>query len=98
MEKLKVRIIRFFKWIKEECKDWKTFVILIIVMLVVYSPTWVGFLIFALLGWKWCLAMATASLVFWAGPFTPFFPLCIAIALLIKRISERTKKRSKNDI
>ena len=89
MEKLKVRIIRFFKWIKEECKDWRTFAIMICVAAVVYFPTWGGYLLYAIFGWKWCLAMATASLVFWAGPFTPFFPLCIAIAFFIKKLMKK---------
>lgn len=35
--------------------------------------------------------MASACLVFWAGPFTPFFPICIGITLAIKR---RTGRRA----
>ena len=50
MEKLKVRIIRFFKWIKEECKDWRTFAIMICVEAVVYFPTWGGYLLYAIFG------------------------------------------------
>lgn len=39
--------------------------------------------------------MATAYLAFWAGPFTPFFPLCIVVTLFIKR-KFIDKKKSMN--
>ena len=38
MEKIK----EFLKWIKEECKDWKTLIIFICVTIVMYFPTWGG--------------------------------------------------------
>ena len=37
--------------------------------------------------------MATVVLTFWAGPFTPFFPLAIAITLFIKKIMKFKKNR-----
>ncbi len=77
---------KFLRYVWSECKDWRTFVILLFVMAVVYSPVWLCYMLFALFGFKWCLAVATACLAFWAGPFTPFFPICIAIACGIKKI------------
>lgn len=56
---------------------------------VVYSPVWVGYLLYAAFGWEWASVMASACLVFWAGPFTPFFPICIGITLSIKRWTGR---------
>ena len=85
MKDIKERIKKFIKWVIEECKDWKTIVILFIVMLIVYLPTWGGYLFYFIFKWKWCFAVATGYFAFWMGPFTPFFPLCIAIALGIKR-------------
>lgn len=41
--------------------------------------------------------MATAYLAFWAGPFTPFFPMCIAITLGIRRIVDKIKGKDKVD-
>ncbi len=87
--KLKDKFIRFFCWIWKECKDVKTFILLMIVSTVVYSPVWGGYLLSALFGWEWASVMASACLVFWAGPFTPFFPICIGITLAIKRRTER---------
>ena len=89
--KLKNKFIKFCKWIWKECKDWKTVVIFAIVVVIMYSPVWGGYLCHALFHWKWCSVMATAYLAFWAGPFTPFFPMGIAITLGIRRIIDKIK-------
>ena len=89
MGKIKEKSRNFIKWIKNECKDWKTIVIFICVAIIVYSPTWVGYILYWIFKWKWCMVMATTSLMFWAGPFTPFFPLCIAITFFIKKIMKK---------
>lgn len=94
MQKLKEKIKKFLLWIWGECKDVKTLALLLVVIAVVYSPVWAGYLLYGLFGWTWCLAMATTCLVFWAGPFTPFFPLCIAITLAIKRLFQKFGKKS----
>ncbi len=80
------RIKNFFKWLWQQLKDWRTLIIFIIVLLVMYFPAY-GFYIFSVIFENgWFAAAATAYMAFWAGPFTPFFPLCIAITLAIKRI------------
>ena len=43
------------------------------------------------------MGIASAYLVFWAGPFTPYFPLCIAITLGLKKLIEKTKGRGKGN-
>ena len=91
MDKIKEKIVGFIKWIKEECKDYKTFLIFICVMIFVHIPIWGGIICYKLFKWKWCLAMATTMSLFWMGPFTPFFPLCIAITLAIKKIISKDK-------
>lgn len=93
MQKIKDRIKKFFRWIWGECKDYRTLLLLIGVMAVVYAPVWAGYLLYAIFRWRWCLVMATGCLIFWAGPFTPFFPLCIAITLAIKRLLEKKRKK-----
>jgi len=93
--KLKNKFIKFCKWVWQECKDWHTVVIFAVVVVVMYSPVWGGYLCHAIFGWKWCSVMATAYLAFWAGPFTPFFPLCIAITLGIRRIIDKIKGKKK---
>ncbi len=94
VEKIKTKVKNFFLWIWQECKDWHTLVLLCVVIAVVYSPVWLGYLLFIIFKWKWCSAVASACLVFWAGPFTPFFPLCIGITLSIKKAFEVRKNKS----
>jgi len=87
-EKIKLlwqKFKNFCKGIWDEVKDVKTLILFIIVVIIAYSPVWVGYILYFIFKWKWCLIMATAYLAFWAGPFTPFFPLCIAATLFIKR-------------
>ena len=92
IQKLKAKIAAFFRWLWGECRDWRTVILLIGVMAVVYSPVWVGYLLKLIFGWNRAAIMATAVLVFWAGPFTLFFPLCVALTLAIKRLMERRRK------
>ena len=81
------KINNFFKWLKNECKDSNTFVVLLLVIAVVYSPVWVGVLLYVLLGVKWCGVMASITAAIWLGP-VPFFPICIAITLAIKKLMQ----------
>ena len=94
IKNLKEKIKRFIKWVLNECKDWRTLVILLIVMAIVYFPTWGGFLVYWIFKWKWCFAVATGYFAFWMGPFTPFFPLCIAISLKKKKKIEGKKEQN----
>ena len=64
ISKLKDKFIRFCRWIWQECKDTKTFLLLLLVITVVYSPVWGGYLLYAVFGWEWASVMASACLVF----------------------------------
>ncbi len=43
--KLWEKVKAFFRWIFDECREWRTVVLLIAVIAVVYSPVWVGYLL-----------------------------------------------------
>ena len=86
---VKVKLLKLWRYIKSEIKDWKTFVLFAVVVIVVYSPVWFCYVLYFMFKWKWCFAVASSCLAFWAGPFTPFFPLCIAITLGIKKIMRK---------
>ena len=89
----KAKIVAFFRWLWGECRDWRTVALLIAVCAVVYAPVWVGYLLHLIFGWHWAGGMATAVLAFWAGPFTPFFPICIGLTLSIKKWWETRKAK-----
>lgn len=87
--RIKQKTKNFLKWIWQECKDGRTLALLLIVITIVYSPVWLGYILHWVFGWSWAGIVATAMLAFWAGPFSPFFVLCISITLGIKRLFER---------
>ena len=90
------KIKNFCKWIWRECKDKNTLLLFIGVVVVMYLPVWGGYLLHAMFGWAWCSAVASAYLLFWASPFTPFFPVCLGIALSIKKaVQIKSNKRNK---
>lgn len=92
--KIKEKTINFCKWVWQECKDWHTLVLFLVVVFLMYTPVWGGYLLHILFDIKWGSVVATAYLAFWAGPFTPYFPLCIAITLGIKKLIEKVKSKS----
>ena len=87
--------INFVKWLWRECKDWKTFVLLVIVCLVIGFPVWGGYILYFITGWEWALIVATALLAFWWLPGAPYFAVCVAVTLAIKRFFEKRKARLK---
>lgn len=92
MRKLRDKLIRFLKWIKKECGNKETIILFAVVVVVMYAPVWGGYLLYAVFGWKWCFGLASAYLALWAGPFTPFFPLCVAITLFLRNLFRKHKE------
>ena len=92
-QKIWVKIKNFFKWLWKQLKDWRTLVIFIIVLLVMYFPAYGFYILSIIFKNGWFAGIATAYIAFWAGPFTPFFPLCIAVTFGIKKIFLKTKER-----
>lgn len=97
-EKLKIKFINFCKWVWSECKDWRTLLLFGIVVVLMYTPVWLGYILYFVFKSKWAMGIASAYLVFWAGPFTPYFPLCVAITFGIKKIIEKIKGTNNTDI
>lgn len=92
------KIKDFFAWLWEQIKDWRTLIIFIIVVLIMYFPAY-GFYILSLIFKNaWLAGAATLYLTFWAGPFTPFFPLCVVITLAIKKLFLKLKKPKKEKV
>lgn len=98
LHKLKRKLIRFIMWIIRECKNWQTILLLLIVATVIQIPTWGGFLLYITLGWQWALAVATVAAIFWAGPFSPFWIVCVTITLGIKRLFRKMLQYKRYDV
>ncbi len=91
MEWVRSKVKSFLHWVWRECRDWHTVALLAVVIAAMYSPVWGGYLVHLVFGWEWGSVVASAVLLFWAGPFTPFFPLRVGITLAIKRALEKRK-------
>ena len=85
----------FISWIWSECRDWRTLILLGVVCLAVGFPVWGGYLLYFITHWEWALILSTALLAFWWLPGAPYFAVCIAITLGIKRF--RQKRRQKKE-
>ena len=64
MQNLIEKFKKFCEWIWSECKDWHTLVLFIIVVVIMYTPVWGGYLIHLIFKKPWGSVMATAYLAF----------------------------------
>ena len=87
------KAINFFKWVWRECRNWQTIVLLAVVCLIVGSPVWVCGLLGLLFDWAWAWAVCFALLAFWWLPGMPYFAVCVAITLGIKRIFQKYRRK-----
>ncbi len=84
---IKRKIINFFKWIWKQVKDWHNLIILAIV-----APAFFALCVFLVAlalfftdGKIHLIIAGSTVIAFWVGPFTPFWPICIAITLGIRK-------------
>lgn len=93
LNRLKRKLIRFIMWIIRECKNWQTILLLLVVAAIIQVPTWGGFLLYFIFGFEWALAVGTIAAIFWAGPFSPFWIVCVTVTLAIKKLIEKIFRR-----
>lgn len=87
-EKLKL----LWQWLRKNILNKEMFVWVIIAELIFWSPCIVtGLLAVIIDAWWWTAFGAVCA--FWAGPFTPAVPLQIALALGLKKLYEKIKRR-----
>ena len=82
-------MIRLLRWLASSLKDWRNWVIFLLVYVALTSPTWMGWLLYFITMDPWHLTYSIAYMAFWALPFTPLLPLCIAISLCIRKVFHR---------
>ena len=89
----KNKIVEFVKWVWQECKDWRTFVLFVMVCFVIGLPVWGLALLGIIFSWEWAVITAGVAWAFWMLPGTPFFVLCIATTLALKRFFEKKAEK-----
>lgn len=102
MDKIKQKVINFINWILKQVKDWHNLIILAIVApaLFLFCIFLVTLALFFTDGKIHLIISASTVLAFWMGPFTPFWPLCIAITLGIRKFIDsiwRPKQLNKKE-
>ncbi len=97
MKKIKQKIVNFFKWIWTQIKDWHNLIILIIVAPAFFClcVLLVALGLFFIDGRIHIIYAASLVVAFWVGPFTPFWPLCIAITLGVRKFIDSIWKPRK---
>jgi len=86
------KIKKLFLWIWQECNDKHTFALLLLVCIIIGSPVWISYLLWFVFKLNWALWIGSAMLAFWWLPGAPYFALCIAVTLGIKRVFQKIKK------
>lgn len=90
------KIKAFFIKLWEQLKDRTNIIIFVSVLVVVYSPTWLLGVLGIIFKNTVMLGIAGVYALFWAGPFTPFFPMVIALTFFVRKIVDKIRAR-KND-
>ena len=93
LNKLWEKTKSLFIWIYQQLKDVKTFVLFAIVFVIMAAGVWVPYLLAIITNNTYLWGIVSAVWLFWAGPFTPFIPLCITITLFIKKIYTNINRR-----
>ena len=90
--KISQKLKGFLSFIINELKNKSNIIIFICVLIVAYAPTWLSALLAIIFKNEYLWGVAVAYAAFWAAPFTPFFPLVIAITLAIRKIYDKLKR------
>lgn len=86
-----------FVWLFYNIRDWRTFVIFLIVVLVVGVEVWLPLLL-GFITWgtdfsKIMFSVAGVCELFWLGPGTPFLLICLFLTIGIKALFNTIKSK-----
>ncbi|MBQ8393953.1 MAG: hypothetical protein IJX49_00080 [Clostridia bacterium] len=83
----------FLLWLFRQLKDPTNIILFVIVLTVIYAPTWLC----GLLGWIFqngvLISIASGYAAFWLAPFTPFWGFAIALTLGLRKIIDKFFKK-----
>lgn len=93
MKSLWNKLVKLWKWLWKQLKDWRNLVIFAIVSLVVSCEVWVPYLLGFLTGNTYWFTIGSACWAFWLAPFTPFIVICITVTLTVRKIIDRIRSK-----
>ena len=89
---MKTALKRLWQWLRKNVFNKEMFVWVVIAELIFWSPCIVTGLLAVIIDPWWWTAFG-AFCAFWAGPFTPAVPLQIGLAIALKKLYEKIKRR-----
>lgn len=87
------KIKLWFKSTLNQLKDKTNLIIFAIVVIVTYSPTWLVGLIGLIVSSPSCIAIAVGYALFWAGPWTPYWPMVVVITFTIRKLYDKMRNK-----
>lgn len=98
---MKSRIKKFIKWTVDLVKSFwsiKGMIALGISFMLFYGWLIAFIAIGIISGNAWFYGVGMGGVVFWAGPFTPFFPIMLGVATFIRKIVFRDSKNVEGEV
>jgi hypothetical protein len=77
----------------KQLKDPTNLIIFVVVLTVLYAPTWLCGLLGLIFQNGVLIGIASGYAAFWFAPFTPFWGLVIGLTLGVRRIIEKIFKK-----
>ena len=93
-------IKRFFKWLWELVKSFGSLkgLISLFISFIIFYGWLLAFIVFGtIFNIKWMYSVGIGGVLFWAGPFTPFFPIFLATATFFRKTIFKDKKGEDKD-
>lgn len=93
---MKEKVKKAWKWLRKNALNKEMFVFVLISEAIFWSPCIITGLMALLINpWYWTVFGAICA--FWAGPFTPAVPLQLALAIALKKLWKKLRKKSQGN-
>lgn len=88
-------IKKFFKWLWALIKSFGTVkgLLSLFISFVIFYGWLLAFIVIGtIFNIKWMYSIGIGGVLFWAGPFTPFFPMFLGFATFLRKVVFRDKE------
>ena len=89
---MKEKLKKLWLWLRKNVLNKEMFLWFIIAEIIFWSPCIVTGLLAIIVDKRWWTAFG-AIIAFWAGPFTPAMPLQFALAVGLKKLYDKIKRK-----
>lgn len=93
IDRIKEKIKKFWSWLRKTILNKDMFLAFVIAELIFWLPCIIICVLAITLNSWWWTAL-TAIVLFWTAPFTPGWAIQIALAVFIKKLLDRARKKN----